>query len=159
MNRLQALSTPEDYCVKSECQRSVAADKTLRRMVYFHPVFTLRRCGATAVGEISGQRHTHFCGAYCSMDFMRTACSPLCAWPEHSESMLMLPEPAIYTGTLRHRRFQPKSHEFTYRLFMALLDIDRIPETMLLHPSAAMTDSLGQLRGARSLWRSREDFA
>ncbi len=39
-------------------------------------------------------------------------------------------EPAIYTGTLRHRRFQPHRHEFSYSLFMALVDIDRIPETM-----------------------------
>ena len=42
----------------------------------------------------------------------------------------MTPEPAIYTGTLRHRRFRPTHHEFTYSLFMAFLDIDRIPETM-----------------------------
>ena len=42
----------------------------------------------------------------------------------------MIPEPAIYTGTLRHRRFQPVSHAFEYRLFMVLLDIDRIDETM-----------------------------
>lgn len=39
--------------------------------------------------------------------------------------------PAIYTGTLRHRRFSPVNHEFSYRLFMAYLDIDRIPELML----------------------------
>ncbi len=39
-------------------------------------------------------------------------------------------EPAIYTGTVRHRRFQPRRHEFSYSLFMAFLDIDRIPETM-----------------------------
>ena len=37
---------------------------------------------------------------------------------------------AIYSGTVRHRRFQPARHEFTYSLFMAFLDIDRIPETM-----------------------------
>jgi DUF1365 family protein len=37
---------------------------------------------------------------------------------------------AIYTGTLRHRRFKPVRHEFTYPLFMVFLDIDRIPETM-----------------------------
>lgn len=40
----------------------------------------------------------------------------------------MLTEPAFYFGTLRHRRFEPRRHEFTYRLFMAFLDIDRIPE-------------------------------
>jgi DUF1365 family protein len=37
---------------------------------------------------------------------------------------------AIYTGTLRHRRFKPVNHEFTYPLFMVFLDIDRIPELM-----------------------------
>ncbi len=36
-------------------------------------------------------------------------------------------EPAFYFGTLRHRRFAPARHEFTYGLFMAFLDIDRIP--------------------------------
>ena len=37
---------------------------------------------------------------------------------------------AIYKGTVRHRRFHPARHEFTYSLFMAFLDIDRIPEVM-----------------------------
>jgi DUF1365 family protein len=37
---------------------------------------------------------------------------------------------AIYTGTLRHRRFKPVKHDFTYPLFMVFLDIDRIPELM-----------------------------
>ena len=39
-------------------------------------------------------------------------------------------EPAIYTGTVRHRRFEPVAHDFTYPLFMTYLDIDRIPEMM-----------------------------
>lgn len=38
------------------------------------------------------------------------------------------PPSALYVGTLRHRRFHPLRHSFTYRVFMALLDIDRIPE-------------------------------
>lgn len=37
-------------------------------------------------------------------------------------------ESGFYFGKLRHRRFRPKAHEFTYDLFMACLDIDRIPE-------------------------------
>ncbi len=41
---------------------------------------------------------------------------------------------AIYTGTLRHRRFKPVSHEFTYPVFMTFLDIDRIPELMDVSP-------------------------
>jgi DUF1365 family protein len=46
----------------------------------------------------------------------------------------VLTEPAFYFGTLRHRRFEPRRHEFTYRLFMAFLDIDRIPELSRISP-------------------------
>ena len=40
----------------------------------------------------------------------------------------------LFVGTLRHRRFTPIAHTFTYPLFMALLDIDRVSE--LMHASA-----------------------
>jgi DUF1365 family protein len=43
-------------------------------------------------------------------------------------------EPGIYRGTLRHRRFRPVAHEFEYPVFMALLDIDRLAETMAQSP-------------------------
>jgi DUF1365 family protein len=39
-------------------------------------------------------------------------------------------EPALYHGTLRHRRFHPTRHAFSYPVFLAFLDIDTIPETM-----------------------------
>jgi DUF1365 family protein len=39
-------------------------------------------------------------------------------------------ESGLFVGTLRHRRFTPVSHAFTYPLFMALLDIDRVPQLM-----------------------------
>lgn len=39
-------------------------------------------------------------------------------------------ESALYFGTLRHRRFRPVEHAFTYNLFMALLDIDEIAGAM-----------------------------
>ncbi|MGE3176968.1 MAG: DUF1365 domain-containing protein [Vicinamibacterales bacterium] len=42
----------------------------------------------------------------------------------------MAPEPGLYVGTLRHRRFRPARHAFRYPLFMVLLDVDRIPEVM-----------------------------
>lgn len=45
-------------------------------------------------------------------------------------------ESGIYSGTLRHRRFSPVHHEFTYGLFMAFLDIDRLPELMKVSPLA-----------------------
>lgn len=37
---------------------------------------------------------------------------------------------ALYTGTVRHRRFAPKTHGFTYPVFMALLDLDRLRDSM-----------------------------
>jgi len=46
-------------------------------------------------------------------------------------------EPAIYTGVLRHRRYRPRRHEFAYRLFMAYLDVDRLPELMRVSPFAS----------------------
>ena len=45
-------------------------------------------------------------------------------------------ESSIYIGKLRHRRFSPKSHEFTYPLFMVFLDIDQLPELMKVSPVA-----------------------
>ena len=44
--------------------------------------------------------------------------------------MRIIPESGIYKGTLRHRRFRPRRHEFTYGLFMAWLDVDKILEIM-----------------------------
>ncbi len=44
------------------------------------------------------------------------------------------PPASLYVGTLRHRRFTPVSHEFSYPLFMVLLDVDRIPEAMRSSP-------------------------
>lgn len=38
--------------------------------------------------------------------------------------------PAIYEGTVRHRRFAPTAHAFEYGLFMSWLDIDTIDEAM-----------------------------
>ena len=39
-------------------------------------------------------------------------------------------ESGLYVGKLRHRRFSPKPHAFSYPVFMAFLDIDRLPELM-----------------------------
>ena len=41
---------------------------------------------------------------------------------------------ALYLGKLRHRRFSPRLHDFTYPVYMAFLDIDRLPELMRVSP-------------------------
>jgi uncharacterized protein len=46
-------------------------------------------------------------------------------------------ESAICVGTIRHRRFTPLKHDFSYPIFMALLDIDAIPQLMKVSPFAS----------------------
>lgn len=41
---------------------------------------------------------------------------------------------ALYIGELRHRRFFPVKHFFTYPLFLTFLDIDRIADAMKISP-------------------------
>ncbi len=41
---------------------------------------------------------------------------------------------AIYTGTVRHRRFSPKHHEFQYQVFMMYLDTNEIDHVFSLSP-------------------------
>ena len=35
-------------------------------------------------------------------------------------------EAGLFVGTIRHRRFQPRPHQFCYSLFMTLLDVDQL---------------------------------
>ena len=41
---------------------------------------------------------------------------------------------AIYKGYLRHRRFVPREHQFTYPVFMMYLDLDELPEVLRMSP-------------------------
>ena len=59
-------------------------------------------------------------------------------------------EPALYVGRLRHRRFRPREHAFTYRLFMALVDIDHAAEQMRVSPFTSVN---------RFNWASFDDSA
>jgi len=42
----------------------------------------------------------------------------------------VIPRPGLYTGHIRHRRFTPRTHQFSYSLCMAFLDIDGLRESM-----------------------------
>lgn len=42
--------------------------------------------------------------------------------------MIAEPHSRIYRGTLRHRRFTPKAHAFSYQVWMAWLDLDELPQ-------------------------------
>jgi predicted NAD/FAD-binding protein len=65
MNRLQNLPVKEDYCVTLNANGNIRSDAVLRRMTYYHPLYTREAIRAQARWkEISGVRGTHFCGAY-----------------------------------------------------------------------------------------------
>jgi predicted NAD/FAD-binding protein len=65
MNRLQALPVEEDYCVTLNANGSIDPARVLRRMTYWHPLFTADAIRAQSRwNEISGHNHTHFAGAY-----------------------------------------------------------------------------------------------
>lgn len=48
-----------------------------------------------------------------------------------------MPEPGVYVGTLRHRRFRPRAHAFTYPIFLTLLDVDRLGDLLRVSPFTA----------------------
>lgn len=65
MNRLQALAVPEDYCVTLNRDDAISPGRSIARMTYRHPVYDAAAIRAQSRwAEISGQNHTHFCGAY-----------------------------------------------------------------------------------------------
>jgi len=53
------------------------------------------------------------------------------------ESAFNSMQSALYLGELRHRRFSPREHAFTYPVFMAFLDIDELPRLMRVSPFSA----------------------
>jgi predicted NAD/FAD-binding protein len=70
MNRLQSLRAERDYLVSINRTEMVDPDRVIRVIDYAHPVFTPGGVRAQARwAEISGVRHTHFCGAYWGWGF------------------------------------------------------------------------------------------
>lgn len=66
MNMLQNFDdAPETFLVTLNRSQEIDERKVIKRFRYAHPVFTLDGVAAQQRhAEISGQRHTHYCGAY-----------------------------------------------------------------------------------------------
>ena len=65
MNILQGLGARQTFCVTLNDSARIDPRLVLRRMVYEHPLFTPAGVAAQQRHhEISGVRHTHYCGAY-----------------------------------------------------------------------------------------------
>ncbi|MGE3958838.1 MAG: NAD(P)/FAD-dependent oxidoreductase [Vicinamibacterales bacterium] len=65
LNRLQRLTTREQFCVTLNPAGDIDERTVLRRMVYQHPLYDHAAIRAQARwAEVSGVRRTHYCGAY-----------------------------------------------------------------------------------------------
>ena len=65
MNRLQSLTTYQDYCVTLNATWAIDPAKILKKLVYFHPIYNRETIRAQSRWkEISGLNRTHYCGAY-----------------------------------------------------------------------------------------------
>ena len=65
LNRLQGLTTPEQYCVTLNPDGQIDERRVLRRFVYRHPLYTREAIRAQQRWrEVSGVNRTHYCGAY-----------------------------------------------------------------------------------------------
>lgn len=70
MNSLQSLESPDTFCVTLNDVDSIAPERILYRTRMRHPRFTAAGLEAQRRrGEISGQRHTYYCGAYWGFGF------------------------------------------------------------------------------------------
>ena len=70
MNRLQSLDADREFCVTLNRSAEIDPAQIIRTIPYAHPVYTQAGIAAQArVAEISGNSHTHFCGAYWGWGF------------------------------------------------------------------------------------------
>jgi predicted NAD/FAD-binding protein len=65
LNRLQGLTTSEQYCVTLNPDGGIDDRQVLRRLVYRHPLYTAEAIRAQRRwADVSGVTRTHYCGAY-----------------------------------------------------------------------------------------------
>jgi predicted NAD/FAD-binding protein len=65
MNLLQGIEADEIFCLTLNDEARIAPDCILRRLEFWHPVFTIGKAAAQArQAEFLNQRRTSFCGAY-----------------------------------------------------------------------------------------------
>ena len=65
MNILQGLDCDETFCVTLNDHQSVDKAKVLKKIIYHHPLFTVKGIEAQKrKSEISGVNNTYYCGAY-----------------------------------------------------------------------------------------------
>ena len=132
MNRLQSLRADREFCVTLNRTAAIDPEKIIRTMQYAHPVYTPAGVAAQARHhEISGRNRTHYCGAYWGWGFHEDGVSSALRvvrelGAQRSAAGGHMTASAIYEGTIRHRRFAVRSHEFSHRLALMYLDLEEL---------------------------------
>jgi predicted NAD/FAD-binding protein len=76
LNRLQALCEPEAYCVTLNQTARIAPGRTLARIAYRHPIYTVGTPAAQPLlARLNGVRNTAYCGAYQGFGFHEDGCA------------------------------------------------------------------------------------
>ena len=74
MNRLQNLSTSQDYCVTLNPARPIPSANIIREMDYSHPLYTFAALKTQAgLPDLNGYRNTFYCGSYFGNGFHEDA--------------------------------------------------------------------------------------
>ena len=74
MNRLQGLSTKNDYLVTLNPVTEIPKDKIIYETVYTHPKYTQQSLATQKnINNVSGKENVFFCGSYCRYGFHEDA--------------------------------------------------------------------------------------
>ena len=74
MNRLQGLSTNNDYLVTLNPVTEIPKDKIIYETVYTHPKYTQQSLATQKnINDVSGKEKVFFCGSYCRYGFHEDA--------------------------------------------------------------------------------------
>ena len=130
LNRLQGLRTPEQ--VLRHAQSGQSDRRTPRAApVRLSPPVVYPRGDRRAAAVARGQRHQpHALLRRLLVPWLSRGWVELRSQGRRRARGRVVIDSGLFVGTLRHRRFTPVAHAFTYPLFMALLDVDRLPELM-----------------------------
>jgi len=74
MNRLQRISSRDDYFVTLNPNQTIPSRHQIREITYTHPVYTFDSTATHAeLDTLNGQHNTYFCGAYFGYGFHEDA--------------------------------------------------------------------------------------
>ena len=103
----------------------------IRVIAYHHPVYTPGRPGRAAALGRGERRAPHpLLRRLLGLRLPRGRRGVGAARVRALREAARVSASALYEGWVRHRRHEPVEHEFRYRLFMAYLDLDELPEVL-----------------------------